>query len=182
MSSLPSSRAYGGWLAIVRIVTGLIWLSHGVPKFMQSARFMPPGGAMASYVARGLQTASPAYHAFLANTVQPNIMLFAELVRLGEVLVGIALVLGALTRVGGFFGIVLTLNYLAARGHLLSSATLQSTDFALLTLSFIALVLPVGRVLGVDALLTRRAPRVERVRAEFVPEPTRPGPSAPPNP
>ena len=63
---------------------------------------------MASYVARGLQTASPAYHTFLANTVQPNIALFAELVRVGEVLVGLALVLGALTRVGGFFGIVLT--------------------------------------------------------------------------
>lgn len=182
MSSLPSARVYGGWLAIVRIVTGAIWLSHGVSKFTQSARFMPPGGVMASYVARGLQTASPPYHAFLANTVQPNIMLFAELVRLGEVLVGVSLVLGVLTRVGGFFGIVLTLNYIAARGHMLSSATLQSTDFALLMLSFIALVLPAGRVFGVDALLGRRAPRVERVRAEFVPEPPRQGPSAPPAP
>ncbi len=182
MNSLPSSKMYGGWLAIVRIVTGAIWLAHGVPKFTQSARFMPPGGAMASYVARGLQTASPAYHTFLANTVQPNIVLFAELVRLGEVLVGVALVLGALTRVGGLFGVALLLNYLAARGHMLSSATLQSSDFALLLLSFIALVLPTGRVLGVDALFTRRGSRVERVHAEFVPEPPRQGPSAPANP
>ena len=181
MNSLPSSKVYGGWLAIVRVVTGLMWLSHGIPKFIQSAAFMPPGGVMASYVARGLQTASPAYHTFLANTVQPNIALFAELVRVGEVLVGLALVLGALTRVGGLFGIVLTLNYLAARGHMLSSATLQSPDFALLVLSFVSLVLPTGRVLGVDALFSRRAPRVERVHAEFVPEPPRQGPSAPPN-
>ena len=49
-------------------------------------------------------------------------------------------------------------------------------------LSFVSLVLPTGRVLGVDALFARRAPRVERVHAEFVPEPPRQGPSAPPNP
>lgn len=182
MSSLPSSKVYGVWLAIVRILTGLIWLAHGIPKFTHGDAFMPPGGMMASYVARGVQTATPAYQSFLANTVQPNIMLFAELVRLGEVLVGVALVLGVLTRIGGLFGIVLPLNYLAARGHMLSSATLQSPDFALLVLSFIALVLPTGRVMGVDAVFARRTPRVERVRAEFVPEPPRAGPGAPPNP
>jgi thiosulfate dehydrogenase [quinone] large subunit len=171
---------YGGWLAIVRVVTGCIWLAHGISKFTQSASFMPPNGTIVMYVQRGLQTAGPAYHGFLVGVVQPNLALFAELVRLGEVLVGISLVLGVLSRVGGFFGIVLTLNYIAARGHMFSSSALQSNDFALLTLSFISLVLPTGRVLGVDALFGKRAPRVETVRAEFVPEPPRQGPSAPP--
>jgi len=180
VKALPSARTYGGWLAIVRILTGVMWLSHGIPKFTQSADFMPPNGMMVNYVARGLQTASPAYHTFLLNVVQPNIALFAELVRLGEVLVGISLLLGVLTRLGGLFGIVLTLNYLAAREHLFSSATVQSLDFGLLVLSFISLVLPTGRVLGVDALFTKRVPTVERVHAEFVPEPAPQGPVAPP--
>lgn len=182
MKALPSSKVYGGWLAIVRIVTGLMWLSHGVPKFVNSAAFLPPNGMMAAYVARGLQTADPAYHTFLATVVQPNIGLFAELVRLGEVLVGISLVLGALTRLGGFVGILLPLNYLAARGHLISSATLQSVDFAMAVLSFVAFVLPTGRILGVDALFTKRVAARATIHAEFVPEPPREGPSAPPPP
>jgi uncharacterized membrane protein YphA (DoxX/SURF4 family) len=183
VKSLPSSGTYAGWLAIVRILTGFMWLSHGIPKFTQSVQFMPPSGTMADYVTRGLQTSTGVYHDFLANVVQPNLPLFAELVRLGEVVVGISLVLGALSRLGGLIGIVLTLNYIAARGHMLSSSTLQSLDFGLLVLSLICLVLPTGRALGVDALFSRRPkPASAVVRAEFVPEPPLTGPSAPPNP
>ncbi|MBV8372726.1 MAG: hypothetical protein JOY69_05655, partial [Candidatus Eremiobacteraeota bacterium] len=67
MKPLPSSSTYAGWLAIVRILTGAMWLSHGIPKFTQSAQFMPPNGFMADYVNRGLQTSSGAYHTFLVN-------------------------------------------------------------------------------------------------------------------
>jgi thiosulfate dehydrogenase [quinone] large subunit len=182
MKPLPSARRYAAWLAIVRVLTGLIWLAHGVPKFIQSAAFLPPNGVMSAYVARGLQTPPGAYHTFLATVVQPNIGLFAELVRAGEVLVGVALVLGALTRLGGLVGIVLTLNYIFAYGHVLSTTTLQSLNFALLVLSAISLVLPTGRFLGVDALFARAKRTTPRVRAEFVQEPPLSGPTAPPNP
>jgi len=178
---LPASSTYAGWLAIVRFLTGLMWLSHGIPKFTQSAQFMPPSGFINDYVTRGLQTSGGVYHAFLANIVQPNLPIFAELVRLGEVLVGVSLVLGVLSRLGGFVGVVLTLNYISARGHFFSSSTLQSLDFGLLVLSLTSLVLPTGRVLGVDALFTRRKPAPSTVHAEFVQEPPLKGPTAPPN-
>lgn len=181
MKSLPSSKAYGGWLAIVRILTGAIWLAHGIPKFTQSAVFMPPNGMITMFVTQAMQKADPWYQGFLTSVVQPNIALFAELVRLGEVLVGISLVLGLLSRLGGFFGIVLSLNYLAAKGHMFSSAALQTPDFAMFLLSLTALVLPTGRVLGVDAIFTRRVPAPATVRAEFVPEPPQRGPTAPPS-
>lgn len=180
MKKLPSSGAYASVLAIVRVLTGIMWLSHGVPKFTNSAMFLPPDGAIAGYVARGIQSTTGTYHTFLLQTVQPNIGLFAELVRLGEVLVGISLVLGALTRIGGLVGIVLPLNYLAARGHLISSATLQSADFELLVLSALNLVLPTGRLLGVDALFTRARRAAAPVRPEFVEEPPLDHPTAPP--
>src|SRR5579875_2198160 len=108
---LPSARTYGGWLAIVRMLTGVIWLIHGVPKFTNSAAFMPPNGMMALYVQRGLSVAGP-YRDFLASAVQPNLALFAELVRLGEVAAGILLFLGLFTRLGGLIGVILPLNYL----------------------------------------------------------------------
>jgi uncharacterized membrane protein YphA (DoxX/SURF4 family) len=191
MTPLPSSRVYGTVLAFVRILTGIMWLSHGIPKFTKSAGFMPPDGAIVMYVANGLRVTTGPYHAFLANTVQPNIGLFAELVRLGEVCTGIALTLGLLTRLGGLVGAVLTIDYIAARGNYLSSSALQSLDFGLLVLSLISLLLPTGRVLGIDALFVRRRPPAAPVRAqfvpeppiraEFVPEPPLEGPTAPPD-
>jgi uncharacterized membrane protein YphA (DoxX/SURF4 family) len=175
---LPSSSTYARWLALVRILTGIMWIAHAVPKFLKSDRFLPPNGAVSSFMSQAMQHTSGPYHAFLAATVAPNIFLFAELVRLGELLTGIALVLGLFTRLGGLVGMFLTANYIAARGMVFSSATLQSLDFTLLVLSAISLVLPTGRAFGIDALRARPRRAVPLVRAEFVPEPPPPPPAA----
>jgi uncharacterized membrane protein YphA (DoxX/SURF4 family) len=100
-------------------------------------------------------------------------------VRLGEVCVGISLVLGLFTRLGGFFGILLPLNYLVARGGFGSASEWASLDGCMMLLSAISFVLPTGRVAGIDALLTRRAPRRPVVVPEVVPERPLDGPSAP---
>jgi uncharacterized membrane protein YphA (DoxX/SURF4 family) len=178
--NLPSSRAYGGWLALVRILTGLIWLIHGIPKFLNSDQFMPPNGFMASYIQQGIARSTGPYHDFLVGVVQPNINLFAELARLGEVCVGLSLMLGLFSRIGGLFGIVLTLNYMSARGGLDTFNAWSSLDACLMLLSAISLVLPTGRVFGVDSLFARRRARPAAVVPEFVPERPMDRPSAPP--
>jgi uncharacterized membrane protein YphA (DoxX/SURF4 family) len=178
---LPSSSTYAGWLAILRILTGVMWLAHAIPKFAKSDDFMPPNGFIVTYVSQGLQQTTGAYHNFLAGVVQPNLALYAELVRLGELLTGIVLILGVFTRLGGLVGVLLPLNYLAARGNLVTSAALQSLDFSMIVLSALNFVLPTGRVLGIDALLARPRRTVPIVRAEFVPEPQPPArPTTPP--
>lgn len=177
---LPSSRAYGGWLAVARILTGGIWLVHGVPKFLNSARFMPPTGVFATYLQNGLVKTTGPYHDFLVNTVQPNAAIFAELVRFGEVCVGISLLLGLLARLGGFVGILLPLNYLAARGAVATLSGWSSIDGCLMLLSALSFVMPTGRVAGLDALISRPSVRRRTVVAEVVPEPPLRGPTAPP--
>jgi uncharacterized membrane protein YphA (DoxX/SURF4 family) len=178
---LPASSTYSFWLGVVRFLTGVMWISHALPKFTKSDGFMPPNGFIVQYVTQGLQNTSGPYHAFLLDFVQPNITIFAELVRLGEMVTGVLLVLGLFSRVGGFLGVLLPLNYLAARGELLSSSALGSADFSILALSAINLFLPTGRSLGIDALLARRkpAPQSTVVHAEFVPEPPLTQPAAP---
>jgi uncharacterized membrane protein YphA (DoxX/SURF4 family) len=188
MKTLPSGSTYARWLALVRIVTGAMWIAHALPKFLDSATFMPPHGFMPKLVAHGAQHGSRVFAPFFANVVAPNMALFAELVRLGELLTGIALLFGIFTRAGGLVGIVLPIMYVSAKGPLLSYETLATPDFTMLVLSGINLVLPTGRVFGIDALLGRPRRRLERVHAEFVPEPpliTPPpptGPSAPTSP
>jgi uncharacterized membrane protein YphA (DoxX/SURF4 family) len=181
MKPLPAASTYARWLALARIVTGAMWIAHAVPKFLDSATFLPPSGTMAQMVTKGAQHGSHAFAPFFANVVTPNIALFAELVRLGELLTGIALLLGLLTRLGGLVGVFLPIMYLAAKGPLLSYETLATPDFTILILSAINLVLPTGRVLGIDALLGRPRSRVERVQAEFVPEPPLTPPPAEPS-
>jgi thiosulfate dehydrogenase [quinone] large subunit len=168
--NLPSARVYGGWLALVRILTGLIWLIHGVPKFLHSEAFMPPNGVIVIYVQQGIGKSTGPYHDFLVGVVQPNINIFAELVRLGEVCVGISLVLGLFTRFGGLIGILLPLDYMAARGALNTFTDWSSLDSCMALLSAISFVLPTGRVAGVDALFARRRIRPATVIPEVVPE------------
>lgn len=177
---LPSSRTYGGWVALVRILTGAIWLIHALPKFMHGDTFVPPNGFFATYVQEGIAKTAGPYHDFLVNVVQPNAIVFADLVRVGELLVGVSLILGLFTRLGGFFGIVLPLDYMAARGALSTVSGWGSADATLALLSAISFVLPTGRVAGIDALMMRRAPRRRAIVPEVVPEPPLDRPSAPP--
>ena len=187
IKSLPTSAAYARWLALLRIVVGAAWIAHALPKFLESDAFMPPKGFIVSFVSNAAAHGSNVFRPFFANVVLPNIALFAELVRLGEMVAGVLLVLGLFTRFGGLLGMYLTLNYAAAKGPLLSSQTLAGSDFAMFVLSGINFVLPTGRALGIDAILARRRARPQTVRAEFVPEPPLitpppPSPTPPPTP
>ena len=177
---LPSSRTYAGWLAVVRILTGAIWLTHAVPKFLKPDDFLPPNGFFLTYVQKGIASTAGPYHDFLANVVAPNAFIIANFVRFGELLVGISLVLGLFTRLGGLFGILLPLNYMAARAAFGSVSQWGSLDAALALLSGISLVLPTGRIAGFDGLRTPRAPARPKVIAEVVPERPLDRPSAPP--
>ncbi len=178
---LPSARTYATWLALARIFAGAFWLSHGVPKFSDSAAFMPPNGFMTTFITASLAHTGGTYHTFLQNVVLPNIALFAELVRLGEVVAGALLVLGLFTRVGGLLATFLALNYLWAGGGVTHLSQWTTLPGLAAVFSALNLVLPTGRALGIDRLMTRTktvAPAA-RVAPEFVPEKPLTGPTAP---
>lgn len=178
---MASHWTYAGWFTLLRVYAGIFWLAHGVPKFLNSAAFMPPDGFMPQFVNKAAQAQTGIYHDFLTTVVIPNISIFAELVRAGEVLVGCSLLLGVWTRLGGFFGCLLALNYMAANGEFASWTTIGTLDAVAFMLSFLMLVIPAGRVAGVDALLYRTRMPVRKdpvVVPEFVDEPP---PAAPPS-
>ncbi len=182
---LPSSTTYAFWLAILRLYAGAFWLMHGIPKFTQSGEFMPPSGMIVGFLNSAIVNTSGPYQSFLTNIVLPNINIFAELVRLGEVVTGSLLLLGFFSRFGGVIGMLLALNYLTAKGGISHLSMWSGLDAAAFVVSGMNVILPTGRFLGVDALLARSA--VKRVatapggtvRAEFVDEPPMTGPSAP---
>lgn len=107
------------WL-IVRVYLGYQWLSAGIGKIGNPVwTGDKAGAAISGFVAGALQKTSGDhpdvqgwYAWFLENLVQPNTKVFGFLVAYGEVLVGIALILGLFTGIAAFFGGFMNLNYL----------------------------------------------------------------------
>ncbi len=115
------ARAAWIWL-VVRLYLGYEWLSAGWGKVTDPAwTGATSGSALTGFVNGAIGKATGAHPAvqgwyadFLKGWVVPNSALFAHLVAYGEVLVGLALIMGALTGIAAFFGIVMNANYLLA--------------------------------------------------------------------
>jgi uncharacterized membrane protein YphA (DoxX/SURF4 family) len=169
---LPSPRTYGFWLALVRIYTGIFWLEHGLGKLHTTPAFSAPGGPMATFLTQQAAQTTGFYHAFLTGTVIPNLTPFAYAVELGEMVAGALLLVGLFTRLGAFIGVVLALNYWFAKGgieHMIATSSgvhgfagFGGLEMCAAVLTAISLVLPTGRVLGIDGLGQRRPKAVQQ--------------------
>ena len=119
------------------------WLTSGAP--LASGLF---GNPAAQPPTRGFAAnAEPFYRQFLESTVQPNALLFSQLVTIGEWAAGLLLVLGLLTRLGSLVSIWLVLNYMLMKG-LPSLGGSSDRLFALASLAF--LLGSAGLVWGLD--------------------------------
>jgi len=109
------------WL-LVRLYVGWQWLSSGWEK-VQSPLWTgeKAGTAISGFFTAALQKTGGAhpdvqgwYGAFLQNFALHHTVGFSYLVSYGELLVGVALILGVLTGIAAFFGSFMNLNYLFA--------------------------------------------------------------------
>jgi thiosulfate dehydrogenase (quinone) large subunit len=107
------------WL-ILRLYAGWQWLNAGWGKIGADAWTGDNAGAAVSGFVRGaLEQAGGArpnvqgwYAWFLENVVLPNAGVWGYIIAWGEFLVGLALILGALTGIAAFFGVFMNMNYL----------------------------------------------------------------------
>lgn len=111
------------WLG-VRLYVGYQWLEAGWGKLTNPAGVWvgdKAGAALTGFVNGALTKAAGErpdvtgwYADFLRGVVLPNAKLFAYLVTFGEILVGIALILGLFTGIAAFFGGFMNANFLLA--------------------------------------------------------------------
>ncbi len=115
------TRASWLWL-IARLYLGYEWISAGLEKLTSPAwTGALAGTALSGFIKGALSKtggANPAvqgwYATFLRDVVLPHVKVFSYLVAFGETLVGAALILGLLTGIAAFFGVVMNANYLLA--------------------------------------------------------------------
>lgn len=109
------------WL-IVRVYVGWEWLTAGWEKIGNPAwTGAQSGAAIKGFVQGALAKTGGAhpdvagwYGSFLQNAVLPHASGWAIAVSYGELLVGIALIVGIFVGIAAFFGLFMNLNYLLA--------------------------------------------------------------------
>lgn len=109
------------WL-ILRLYVGWEWVSAAMTKLGNPAwTGSKAGAAITGFVQGALAKTGgehpdvqPWYAWFLQNIVLPNARLWSYLVSFGEMLVGLALILGLFTGIAAFFGSFMNMSYLLA--------------------------------------------------------------------
>jgi thiosulfate dehydrogenase [quinone] large subunit len=139
--------------AIVRILTGVLFVAEGLSKI--SGPFVR--GGFARDVGGIAAESFPFWKRFLEWAVVPRANLFAWVIALGELAVGVGLLVGFLTRVAAGGGALLTLAFAlgqakpqtgAAWGDWITSGLTAKFAFLLLVLLF---AVNPGTVWGFDA-------------------------------
>ena len=148
-------------MAWVRIVVGAVWLNGALEKLL-NPEF--PRQFAASLEAGGfVSQAPPFFRSFMQGTVVPNAEIFAQLVRLGELALGVALILGLLTNLAALGSIGMSIMLLLSQGGVglgtgLGAPELLSINLLIALLSAGILLSPASKAVSVDSGLAKRRP------------------------
>jgi len=147
---------YLGYLALVRILVGVLFLLVAWPKV--TGRFLT-GRVLPQQLLNGMEKDPLAWHrAFIAGFVVPHAHLFSYLSAFGEIAIGISLLLGCLVRISSLFGALYNFNILFSVAYAAGGGTVNYNR-VLILLHLIFVSSSAGRALGIDGFLKRRFPR-----------------------
>lgn len=150
----------------VRLLVGLVWLNGGIEKLLNAS--FPRQFADALAAGGFVTQAPPFFRGFMQNTVVPNAELFAQVVRAGELTLGIALILGFLTNIAALGSVLLSVAILLSQGGVRLGTGLGAPEFVTINvlvalLSLVVIFSPAAKSVAVDTGLARRSPGLSPV-------------------
>jgi thiosulfate dehydrogenase [quinone] large subunit len=119
MSWLRGNKYAAVILTLLRLYVGYEWMTAGWHK-ITGAKAFDAGGFLKGAIAKpvlesGTQdSVYPNFVSFLQHFALPNVKLFNAIVPWGELLVGVGLILGALTTTAVFFAMMMNFSYMLA--------------------------------------------------------------------
>ena len=107
---------------VVRVYLGYLWFMEGIGKVTEGGWIGQGAGGAVKGFAQGAMAQTTGEHPqvtqryawFLENVVIPNAALFSYLVTFGEILVGLALILGLFTGIAAFCGAFMNASFIFA--------------------------------------------------------------------
>jgi len=139
---------------LLRIYIGWEWVVAGWEKISSPLWFgSTAGGALKGFLLGAVKKTSGShpdvsgwYGSFIQGFVIHHLAFFSNIVAVGELLVGIGLILGFFTGISAFFGAFMNMNYLFA-------GTISVNPFMFLCELFIILAWRVAGWYGIDRFL-----------------------------
>ncbi len=149
-------------IAIGRILIGVLWLFS--LRWKLPPDFAPASGhGLMDWLLLEVQYPAFTFYADLVSSVIiPNFTLFAWIIFLSELLVGLSLLTGTLTRLGGGIGLLMAINL--GVGLLEVPGEWPWSYLMLAMWHGVFSATAAGRTLGVDGWLRRRSTVVSRLR------------------
>ena len=161
----PAATALAGWALLpLRLFLGLTFCFAGLQKLANPSFFHAsnPGGIQAQMLAASRR--SP-IHALLTPLAH-HAVLIGTVIALGEVAVGVGALLGLLTRIAAFGGLLISLNlFLAVSFH--TNPYYTGSDIVFM-FAWLPLVVTGGGQLSADALIANLA-AIRQIRPPSVP-------------
>jgi len=146
-------QTYLWYVVILRLYIGYYLFQQGILKYRR-------GFPQSDWINRQIGDLNTIeiyawYKSFLINVVVPHRELFGYLVMSGEILVGLCLVLGLLTRLSSIVGIFMLLNYYFGPGMARGGAPLAQQQTFIVVL-VVLIISNAGTTLGLDGMLFKR--------------------------
>jgi thiosulfate dehydrogenase (quinone) large subunit len=150
-------------MALVRIVVGAVWLNGGVEKLLNPD--FPQQFAQSLEVGAFVSQAPTFFQNFMQSTVVPNAETVAQLVRIGELSLGVTLILGLLTNLAAIGSVFLSLNIMLSQGSPnlgegLGAPGIFTLNAVLILLSLIILFSKDAKDFALDSPIANRRPRL----------------------
>ena len=138
------------WL-LVRLYAGYEWFIAGTEKLGNPAWTGAKAGLAVTGFAKGALTKTAGAHpnvaqwyaAFLQGFVLPHAVLWSWLITLGEIAVGVGLIIGLFTGIAAFFGGLMNANYLLA-------GTVSTNPILFILATWLVLAWKTAGYLGLD--------------------------------
>ena len=146
-------RTYLWYVVLLRLWIGYYLLQQGIRKYQRD--FPHIDWIKAQIDELDKVEIYDWYKSFLMNTVVPHREVFGYLVMSGEILVGLCVLVGLLTRFSAIIGIFMLVNYFFGPGMARGGATLAQQQTFIVSLLVLTLA-NAGRTLGLDGLLFKR--------------------------
>jgi thiosulfate dehydrogenase (quinone) large subunit len=143
------------WLALLRIATGYVFIHAGWEK-VSNPEFVPGMAKTLGYFMS--QNPYPWMASLLKNVAIPNATIFGYLFAYGELLVVLSLFFGLFSQIGLLGAFAMNVTFYFAAGWTGASTATANEIMAIANL--IMLLAVAGKVLSVDELIARLAPRL----------------------
>lgn len=137
-------------ITLLRVYTGVFFAWHGFRK-ISGGNF---GEGLKGFVSGRLDDAFGFFRPFLESVVLPYNEVFAYLVSWGELLVGLALIVGLATRYASIAGAIMLMSFWFTKGQSILDG--QNHDSIWVMIFIVLAVVHAGRQHGLDARLGQR--------------------------